>query len=189
MAAPGTYTASLVKQIGDKIETLSEPQAFEVKPLRKGALEGASPEEVANFWREYEAAVRMHSAMNIALQNALKKAGRMTEVLANASAEVGDMDQRLGKLREKLSAIDAVMNGSKAKREVGEKYKAVIMDRLFTVSRGVDRSTYGATPLHRQSLEIANDLISDSHESLSGAMNELSELAAELVESLSLIHI
>ena len=183
MAAPGTYTASLVKQIGDKIETLSEPQAFEVKPLRKGALEGASPEEVANFWREYEAAVRMHSAMNIALQNALKKAGRMTEVLANASAEVGDMDQRLGKLREKLSAIDAVMNGSKAKREVGEKYKAVIMDRLFAVSRGVDRSTYGATPLHRQSLEIANDLISDSHESLSGAMNELSELAAELVES------
>ena len=93
------------------------------------------------------------------------------------------MDQRLGKLREKLSAIDAVMNGSKAKREVGEKYKAVIMDRLFAVSRGVDRSTYGATPLHRQSLEIANDLISDSHESLSGAMNELSELAAELVES------
>jgi len=112
--------------------------------------------------------------MNIALAQSMTKIKRMKVVLANTSVDVGEMDGQLEQLRTKLMEIDNLMNGSKAKREVGEKFKPVIMDRLFAVSRGVDRSTYGPTKSHRDNLEIANDLIGKTHEQLSSAMEELS---------------
>ena len=47
------------------------------------------------------------------------------------------------------------MNGNGAKREVGEKTKATITQRLYAAAYGTFGSSYGPTPVHKQSLEIA----------------------------------
>ncbi len=51
MVAPGSYEVSLAVQADGETRMLSEPRRFEVKPLRGDAMEAASPEEVAAFWR------------------------------------------------------------------------------------------------------------------------------------------
>ncbi|MFT7678264.1 MAG: photosystem II stability/assembly factor-like uncharacterized protein, partial [Planctomycetota bacterium] len=53
MAAPGRYTVSLHAQVDGQLRQLAGPEAFDVVPLRKGALAGADPQAVASFWREY----------------------------------------------------------------------------------------------------------------------------------------
>jgi photosystem II stability/assembly factor-like uncharacterized protein len=73
MVPPGTYSATLMKQIEGEFAQLSEPIDFDVVPLRSGALQGASPDEVAAFWQEVQELRRATSATSLALQNAIKK--------------------------------------------------------------------------------------------------------------------
>ena len=67
---------------------LSEPRTFEVTPLRSGALAGASPEDVAAFWRQYEAAVREHTALQVTLARLMTKVERMARVIEHSRADL-----------------------------------------------------------------------------------------------------
>ena len=181
MAAPGTYTVTLYKLVDGKSEILDGPRSFEVQPLRSGALSGANPAEVAKFWREYESAVRTHSAMVIALAKMLRKIQRIQQVIAHSTADIGDMDDQVAILRTTLLDIDQQLNGNRSKQEPGEKSRPIINDRLFSVGRGVDRSTYGPTTTHRRMLEIANEQIKDIHGKLVLAEANLTALVKDLI--------
>jgi photosystem II stability/assembly factor-like uncharacterized protein len=181
MCAPGEYTVSLSKQVDGKITQLAGPVSFVVKPLRSGALPAATPEEVASFWRKYESAVRTHSAMVVSLARSLSKTDRMQKLMLESTVDLGDADTRLANIREKLLSIDQKLNGNRSKQEPGEKFNPIIGDRLFSVARGVDRSTYGPTLTHQRMLEIANTEIKQLHQEISAARIELSQLVAELV--------
>ena len=50
------------------------------------------------------------------------------------------------------------MNGNKSKDEIGEKSNPTILYRLFVAIECLDMSTYGPTPTHRKSLEIAKNM-------------------------------
>ncbi len=183
LCAPGGYTVSLSIQVDGQVTRLSEPRAFDVVPLRKGALEGASPSDVASFWRAYESAVRTHSAMQIALARSLVKIERMQKVIDNSKADVGDIDTRFQQIRGELMSLDNRLNGNRTKQQPGEKFKPIINDRLFAVSRGVDRSTYGPTATHRSMLEIANDEIATIHAELQASQANLSKLVKDLIKT------
>ena len=183
MAAPGTYSATLVLQRGSEIRPLDKPQSFEVVQMRKGSLGGADAKSVASFWREYESAVRLHSAMQISLAGLVQKSNRMKNVLRHSSLDIADFDQRLELLRQSLLDLDSRLNGHRSKQSVGEKFKPIIADRLFAVSRGVDRSTYGPTPSHQRSLEIAVAEIGRLHGAIKTAQEEMTELVRVLVET------
>ena len=49
LAVPGSYSASLVLLQEGQVQWTQGPVSFELKPLRKGALEGSSMEEVDAF--------------------------------------------------------------------------------------------------------------------------------------------
>lgn len=183
MAAPGTFTAELYQVVQGEVTRLSQPQEFQVKPLRSGTLPAASPQDVAAFWREYEQAVRRHSAVLIALSRVLTKIERMQKLLQQTPETPGETDQRLKSLRAEARKLDHQLNGNRAKQEVGEKYDPVIADRLFAVSRGVDRSTYGPTPTHRRSLEIANEELGQVRQRLASLQQQLTSLGRELWEA------
>ena len=183
MAAPGNYTVSLSKQVNGVTTELSSPRSFEVVPLRNGALPGASPTEVAAFWREYESAVRVHSAMTITLTRLLTKTERMGKVIANSRTDTSSLDPRFHTLRKEILAFESKLNGPKQKQAVGEKYPPIIGDRLLAVSRGVDRSTYGPTATTRRSLEIANEEIAVLRDELDGLQTRMSELVKDLIEA------
>lgn len=183
MCAPGQYTATLYKQVGSETTQLSEPQSFSVKPIREGAIKGIEPQAVASFWREYEAVVRIHSAMQIGLANALVKIERLGKVIENSQAEIGTLDAQWGEVRQTLFDLDKRLNGDRAKLEVGEKNNPIIGDRLFAVSRGVDRSTYGPTPTHRKMLELAKEEVESLRGDIDAAQSKLSELVGQLIEA------
>lgn len=183
MAAPGTYSVSLSTVIDGQATELAEPQVFEVVPLRSGTLKGADVEGVAAFWREYEDSVRMHSAMQMSLAEMMVKVDRMNKVLLNSTADVGELDQALNSLRGELQSIDESLNGNRSKQEAGEKFQPIIQDRLFAVSLGVERSTYGPTDTHRRLLELATSDIGELHAQLLAAQTKLSTIAKQLMST------
>ncbi len=181
MCAPGTFTVVLARQVDGEITELSEPQEFVVEQLRKGSLEGASPADVALFWREYESAIRVHTAMQHSLAQSLVKIGRMNEVLLNAGVGVGALDGRLHQLRGRLNDLDNRLNGNRSRQQPGEKFRPIINDRLSAVVRGVERSSYGPTATHRELLNIATTEMESLNGELQTALGDLSQLASDMM--------
>ncbi len=181
MAAPGTYTASLSKEVDGIVTDLSSPQSFEVVPLREGALKGATPEVVAQFWRDYEAAVRRHSALQLSLGNAHTKVKRMEKVLHHSRAAAGTLDQRLAALRKELIAINEALNGAMARQEPGEKVNPTIGGRLFSISIGIGNSTYGPTTNQKNGLAIVNKQMQALQTKLEASRTKISQLAKEMI--------
>ena len=181
MVAPGSYQVALALEAGGKTRLLSEPRRFEVKPLRSGALAGASPEDVAAFWRRYEAAVREHTALEVTLERFMTRVERLARVIEHSQVDLLSFDPRFHELRGSLLELDGQLNGHRSKGEPGEKVPPTIGDRLSSVSRGVGLSTYGPTASHRKSLEIATTEMTTLREKLEHNDRAFSELARELI--------
>ena len=181
MAAPGRYTVTMSSEQHGEVTQLGEPQPFDVVPLRKGALAGAEPAAVAAFWREYEAAVRNHTAMQVQLAGLLAKTERMRDVIANARAAAGNLDADVHAERERLLDLDRELNGDGARKAPGEKHAPTIESRLSSVSRGVGHSTYGPTATHREQLAIAKQAIAALRQQLDDRTAALTELVRRLV--------
>ena len=155
MAGPGTYTVSLFKEVDGVISPLAEPKTFEVERMREGALEGASPEETVAFWREIEGLQKSTSAVSVQVRKGLDKLKVMQKALARATANPGDLEAQLYQLRMNLLDLDQQLNGNRAKQEIGEKGKPTVQERLGVAYLGTTNATYGPTPMHKRSLEIA----------------------------------
>ncbi len=155
MAAPGKYTVTLSKQVDGTIAGLSKSMPFIVERLRKGALDGAEPKEIAAFWQEIAQLQRETTAASMALHNSLKKVDDLQTALSRAPAAPGNLDKQLYNLRHTLLKLDGQLNGNRSKQQVGEKNKPTIDYRLRFAMSSMWSSTYGPTPTHKRSLEIA----------------------------------
>ncbi len=160
LAPPGTYSVTLSKEIEGKVTELGGPVEFEVKPLRKGALKGSTPDETAAFWEEISALQREISVVYLSLENQLKKVKALEYALNQARLAPGETDSLLYTIRKELLALEAEIKGPKAKNEIGVRYPPTVMDRLNVAVTGTSYATYGPTPMHRESLALAgNELI------------------------------
>ncbi|HSR67272.1 MAG TPA: glycosyl hydrolase [Acidobacteriota bacterium] len=183
MAAPGTYSATLSKEVGGEITSLGASIEFEVVPLMEGALEGSSPAETAAFWRAYEGAVRVASAVNQALGNELARLQAMKTALQRTPAAPGQLDTRLNGLRNRLLELQERLFGNRAKNQIGEKTRPTVGSRLFAVQRGIERSTYGPTATHRQQLEIINNQLEQIKSDLESARSQADALGQDLQQA------
>jgi len=155
MAAPGKYTVTLSKQIDGVITDLSEPIEFEVEQLRKGSLEGATPDKTVEFWKEIADMQGATSAASMSLQNAQKKVEVMIKAVGRAQNIPGDLETKLFKLKQEIIDIQAEFYGGKARSKVGERGNPTVYSRMSAAQMGTMNSTYGPTPTHIRSLEIA----------------------------------
>ena len=183
LAAPGTYTATLYRQLDGEVSQLAQSQQFEVVRLRRGALPGARPAVAAAFWRDYEDATRTASALQLTLRKALTKVKAMKLALASSTAEAGVLDERLHDLRMELLELDGKLSGNRSKQQPGEKTKPNIGYRLFAVARGIGQSTYGPTETNRRGLEIAVNQLTDAQAELESAKAKMSALAQDLLDA------
>ena len=157
MIAPGKYTVTLSKEEDGEITDLSQAMSFQVERAFSGSLAGADPKETTAFWRETERLNKSTTAARQVLHNALEKVNLMQKALVRVPTAPGNLDNELHELRQSLLALDEQLNGNRSKEQVGEKTKPTIADRQSVASSGTFGSTYGPTPLHRQSLEIAGE--------------------------------
>ncbi len=191
MVAPGTYHAFLSRQVDGQETVLSDTVSFEVKPLRERSLKGADPQSVADFWKEldnFNATVR---EFELNLENTRKKVSAMTEAYRRASSPNPEIRKELHDLLLSLKSIRKEIYGSPAKREVGEKNHPTLRSRMRAVISGVSQSTYGPTPTHLQTFEIAKadfeslsqKLTKIRKESVPKLMSSLEEIGAPVIEN------
>lgn len=178
LAAPGTYTATLMKQHNGQFETLSETQTFNVKPLRSGALKGKPVEETVAFWKRLSGLQRQLGAANSKLSTAMKRTEQMDKALARSTAMPGELDQQLLAVKKQLDQLNFQFNGHVSKQKIGEKGKHMTVgDRLGVALLGTALSTYGPTPTHVEAVEIAESEYQASH-------NQLKQLIEQTIPQL-----
>ncbi|MEO0473973.1 MAG: glycosyl hydrolase, partial [Bacteroidota bacterium] len=155
MMPPGTYSVSMAKEVDGQITPLSEPRSFQVERLRKGALEGDKPETVAAFWKDLAETQAMAIATNAVLRQQMDKVAAMKVALSRSASEPGALDSQLAAVIKKLHDLDGQLNGNRSKQQIGEKNNPTVQSRLGAVSTGVNNATYGPTPTHKATFEIA----------------------------------
>jgi hypothetical protein len=155
LCAPGSYSATLYKQMDGEISAISSPIEFEVVPLREGTLKGMSKAEVAQFNRELEDLDVYMTATSRSITDGIKRVTAMQNALTLSATDFGDLYSQLNDLREAFALLNEQMIGDRSKAEVGALGRASIWDRYNVASTGVSNSTYGPTALHRENIEIA----------------------------------
>jgi hypothetical protein len=60
-----------------------------------------------------------------------------------------------------MHAINRLLEGSSSKAEVGEKDNLTLSYRLYFAANGLLGNSYGPTPLHMESFEVAKKLFND----------------------------
>lgn len=166
LAAPGEYTVTLSKEVDGVVTDLSEPIAFKVERLYKGALPGAGSEKAVEFLKELSDLQREISAADIELEKAFKKIDAYENAVLRASLKPGEIDLKISSLKKDLFELDEIMNGNKARKESGQSTRPTIKERLNKANTGTENSTYGPTETHRKIVDIANKQIKEFNSKL-----------------------
>ena len=161
MVLPGIYTVTLSKQIDGVITDLAGPKSFTVKRLYDGALKRADDEKQIAFTNEVINLQKSLTAAAIKLSNASKKVNALQAAAIKTSSDNTDILAKIYNVKQKLFDLDETMYGNRSKNEVGEKNNPTIMDRFYNAYGSSSRSTYGPTPTHIKSLEIAKKQFAD----------------------------
>ena len=180
LAMPGKYTVTMYSVIDGKTQKLSQPQQFDVTPLRKGALPSKDYTETFNFLRGVEKTFKKVTAIQISVTNTIKKVKSMNVALAQSNADVGFMDEELSKLRYSLLEMDEELSGNRSKNEPGEKNNPTVYTRLYTAARIASGSTYGPTKLALDNLALANKRIVLIEKQLTANNQMIIDLSYEL---------
>jgi photosystem II stability/assembly factor-like uncharacterized protein len=155
MAAPGKYKVFLSKNIDGMITVITDTVEFNVEQLQKGTLKGAEAEAVASFWQELQTFRAKLSTLYMLLADTKSKADALKKALETADKNIPELYKQVFDFKMKLLQIEKKAFGSPSKQEIGEKDFPNIGIRIQTVQTGVQYSTYGPTPMHRKSFEIA----------------------------------
>ncbi len=154
MVVPGNYTVTLASMVDGVTTLLTEPVAFEVVPLRDGTLEGASYDDIASYRKDIGEFSMMVTALEITLDKDRTKVEAMQKILLRTPTLPGILDSLVHRLKQDLIVIEEGLNGNPAKLEIGEKVDPNLHSRLSVAISGAG-TTYGPTPMHRRSLELA----------------------------------
>lgn len=157
MATPGTYQASLHLENNGEVTKLDGPILFEVKPIRKGVLKGATYAEYNAFRTELTSFIAKISEVqdNFAQSKKIHKA--LTKALERSSIVPGALEPKLAKLKVTIAATDQLLNGSSSRNEIGERNPAGVQQFLYDSFSGLDNS-YGPTAVHKKSLASAKSM-------------------------------
>jgi hypothetical protein len=180
LAAPGTYQVSLARRINSQLETLGEPQTFTVKQLRKPGLEGASPEAVVAFTRKLDDMNRQTTGAVSAINNLLIETAAIKKTLPRSNADE-NLRSQVRELELELIGMKETLSGNERRDLYNHPARVSINRRLEVATMGTFRSTYGPTPTHESSLQIAEQEFSALSQRLSVITRiELPALRVEL---------
>ncbi|MCP5070770.1 MAG: glycosyl hydrolase [bacterium] len=158
LAHPGRYTVSIAKRIDGRITDLGKSQTFDVVPLRTGTLPGAPLEVVSAFKQELAEMGRVVSATEATIKETKTRLSGMRRALAVSTVDASLFDSLRG-LTERLDALGQRLSGNHRRNLANDPGPIAIKRRLSVAHMGNRHSTYGPTPTHRQSLQIAKEAL------------------------------
>ena len=177
---PGMYSASLIVEKGGEVLTQTDAIRFEVKPIRKGVLQGVDHETYESFRANYAAV----EASYLTFSQSLDQIEERIEVLkANSARIINYLDdlKTLNDLGIRLADLKKQTSVSPSRDEVGEKDAHTALSNLRMASRGFS-TTYGPTPLHHRSLSQAKEMLLVDQNAVEELSSEVTEFVARLEE-------
>ncbi len=166
MAMPGTYTATLSKEVDGVVTQLDGPIGFKVTPLFESTLKGVSYEEYNTYISAYNEVATQERKISDVLNISMDKVKAMQVALSRTPAAPGNMATRLHDLKQQLFSFEEKLEGNKSRDEIGERNPPNAGDHLSVARRGLS-TTYGPTSLHMQNLEIARTMIASLYTEIS----------------------
>ena len=149
--------------------------------MRKGTLPGATPGEVSAFGADLERLRGVTRAAVSAIDEASKSIGAIVDVLDRSTLAGTELDDRARTIRQQLLDLRVRLNGEQVRDVYGDPGPVSISQRLRVANTGTRFSTYGPTPTHRRSVEIARDQFAELRGELDRVLNvDLPALEGEL---------
>ena len=179
LAAPGNYTATLLKETNGTTTVLDGPITFNVVDLERGTLRGMTYSEYKNHSDQIIQIQNRQSEFSNKLTKSVNKVKAMRLSLSRSKSENNNLSKKLFDIEEELNLMSVKVYGNSAKSEVGEKNNPTVSSFLGNAYRGLT-TTYGPTGQHKQSLEIANSILNKLDESLNIIIGKLPKLEVEL---------
>ncbi len=154
LAAPGDYTASLATRINGELKDTGQTTSIHVKLLRQNNLATASPQEVVAFGQRLDKLMRQGTGAEAAMKTLLTELTAIKQTLLRSAANT-ELRQTARALELEVMALQVRLSGDDVRDLAGDPGPVSIEQRTSVAQLGTAFSTYGPTPTHTRSLEIA----------------------------------
>jgi len=182
LAPPGTYQAHLTKVVDGRDKVLSETITFDVKPLYKSA-EGTDIKVASEFWKNYDDLTRETAAFQSQYAQINKKLSALKRAVKNSLLPSDAYSKNLRQLSTQAHQLETQILGSKAKREIGEKTKPTMGDRMFALYIGLSNSTYGPTDTHLDMMDWVQADLKNYKKKLDDINDGISKVAKQIYDA------
>jgi hypothetical protein len=155
MAVPGTYRVSLDRRVNGVLESLAEPQEFEVVPLGLPVLPAEDRDELLAFHRK---SARLQRAVLGTLEVLTELEGRLDLLRRAARDTPGDTAEHHRRLRDlelALADLQVQMMGDSTISSRAEPVLPAVAGRIYQIVSRSWTSSSAPTATQRRSYEIA----------------------------------
>ena len=106
----------------------------------------------------------------------MDKVKAMETALSRSTGDITQLSADLFEAKTALNKLDLMLNGNKAKGEIGARTPPTVQGRMFIGFRGL-RTTYGPTATHKKS-------VADAKTALTGIQSELTNIVDKVMPKL-----
>lgn len=194
LATPGDYSVTLAMRVDGKTTQLGSTQQFKVIPLKQGALNGATYDEIKKFIKEFQEFQDELVSTQTTLSNKLLLIDAMKRAAEKSMNPSDGLFERIHNTRMKLLALDKELTGDKVKDEIGEKHNPT-PESGSTIGLYAVQNSYGPTANHKKAFERAQSQLKGIKSKLNTVIesdifqieNELKKSGAPWIEGQGLI--
>ena len=154
LAAPGDYTVSLATRVNGVLKDTGMQSPIRVKMMRQNSLATASTDEVVAFGQRLDTLMREGSGADAAMKTLLTELKAVKQTLLRSGAE-GDLRAQVRALELRVMDLQLKLSGDERRDLAGDSGPVSVARRINVAQMGTSFSSYGPTPTHERSLEIA----------------------------------
>ena len=166
LAPPGRYSAEMAILTDGRIEPLSEPREFEVKPVSGSALPSPDFQAVAAFQQETGELMRQVLAAIQELERAEERILHLRPALVEAPRAEPEHFARLERIEADLAALRLRLAGDRIRGRWNEPSLPSIESRVGQVAGGHWETRQAPTATQGWSLELARSQFEELHSEL-----------------------
>jgi photosystem II stability/assembly factor-like uncharacterized protein len=154
LVTPGDYAVSLATRINGVLKDTGLQSSIRVKLMRQNSLATASAVEVVAFGKLLDKLMREGSGADAAMNNLLSELKAIKQTLPRSSADDG-LRAKVRALELEVMDLQLKLSGDENRDMAGDSGAVSVSGRIGVAQMGTAFSSYGPTPTHVRSLEIA----------------------------------
>ena len=180
MVLPGQYSVTLSKRVEGKLEEISGPQTFSLKPLFTGGLVADDRASVAQFQSETADLYRAVLSANRAADEIQTRIDHLVEAVAATPAATEQQATAVRQLNLRLQQLRVALSGDRTLTSRMEPAPMSVTERVARIAGGSWGSQSAVTGNFRQSYEVAASQFPPLLAKLKAISSDLVKLENEL---------